>query len=146
MWARDYSLWPLLLPTAGTATPEATCAGGAVDPTHRPRFRSTCADRSWHGTHPARHTLVRCDETPLWRRCRDARPYAVARRSGKMLSADQLMAIAAVMRLFVEDDLVNGVSSERTIACDACGAMRPAPGFIRYEQRQLCNSCATAYE
>ncbi|MBI2760738.1 MAG: hypothetical protein HYX51_04855 [Chloroflexi bacterium] len=56
------------------------------------------------------------------------------------------MAIAAVMRLFVEDDLVNGVSAERTMSCDACGAMRPAPGFIRYEQRQLCNPCATAYE
>jgi hypothetical protein len=117
-----------------------------VEPTHRPRFRSTCADRSWLASRPGRHATVQCNETPLWRPCRDARPYLVPRRGEKALSADQLMAIAAVMRLFVEDDLVNGVSAERTIVCDACGAMRPAPGFIRYEQRQLCNPCATAYE
>src|SRR5215216_1513184 len=101
MWARDYSLWPSLLPAAGTATPEATCAGGAVEPTHRPRFRSSCADRSWLGLHPGRHAPARSVETPLWRPCRDARPYRVTRRSGKVLSADQLMAIAAVMRLFI---------------------------------------------
>lgn len=65
---------------------------------------------------------------------------------GRWLTPEQVRAVAAVMHLFVEDDLANGVSPSRGLWCDACERVRPAPGFIRYEQRQVCNACATEYE
>lgn len=55
-------------------------------------------------------------------------------------------AIAALMRLFVEDDLASGVLPDATRACDACGQQRPAAGFVQYDGRMVCNACATAYE
>ncbi len=65
---------------------------------------------------------------------------------GRWLTPEQVRAVAAVMHLFVEDDLANGVSPSHGLWCDACERVRPAPGFIRYEQRQVCNTCATEYE
>jgi hypothetical protein len=62
------------------------------------------------------------------------------------LTPHQVEAIVAVMRLFVDDDLANGVAPLATRACDACRQQRPAPGFVRYEDRALCNLCATEYE
>ena len=62
------------------------------------------------------------------------------------LTPGQLAAIRTVMRLFVDDDLADGVSPHRQMYCHACRAARPMPGFIRYEPYRLCNPCATEYE
>jgi hypothetical protein len=62
------------------------------------------------------------------------------------LSAGRIAAIAAVMKLLVEDDLAHGVSPEESLPCAACRWTRPAPGFIMYGDRRLCNDCATEYE
>jgi hypothetical protein len=70
----------------------------------------------------------------------------VAPLPNRDLTPRQVEAIAAVMRLFVDDDLANGVSPERMRPCDACGQERPAPGFVRYDGGELCNPCATEYE
>jgi hypothetical protein len=69
------------------------------------------------------------------------RPHAT-----RVLSRRQVEAIGAIMRLFVEDDLANGVSDARRLYCGACARSRPAPGFVRYSGADLCNPCATAYE
>src|SRR5215207_1327689 len=61
-------------------------------------------------------------------------------------SAQQIAAIHAVMRLFIEDDLANGTTADAMRPCDRCRLERPAAGFIRYGDRQVCNGCATAYE
>jgi hypothetical protein len=55
------------------------------------------------------------------------------------LMPHQIEAIAAVMQLFVDDDIANGVSPKATRVCDACGQQRPSPGFVRYDERELCN-------
>ena len=65
---------------------------------------------------------------------------------GRTLSPGQVEAIVSLMRLFVEDDLANGVSPSRAMYCSACERICPAPGFVRYEQRELCNPCAIDYE
>ena len=74
-----------------------------------------------------------------------------ARRSnlagvGRALTAEQISAVRAIMRLFVEDDLAKGVSPGRRMRCIACADWRSAPGFIRYEQLDFCNDCAGAFE
>jgi hypothetical protein len=63
-----------------------------------------------------------------------------------VLSAGRIAAIAAVMHLLVEDDLAHGVSPQALMSCSACRWSRPAPGFIMYGDRRLCNACATEYE
>ena len=50
------------------------------------------------------------------------------------------------MRLFVDDDLANGVSPTKKLYCDACQGAQPAPGFIQYDRHLLCNRCAIEYE
>ncbi len=50
------------------------------------------------------------------------------------------------MRLFVEDDLANGISPRASQRCDICESPRPMAGFIRYDGRLACNDCATDYE
>jgi len=81
--------------------------------------------------------------------CR-VRPRATTRVRPRVaehdLSPDQLSAIGRVMRLFIADDLANGLSPLAERPCDACGQERPAPGFVQYDELQLCNPCATAYE
>ena len=74
-----------------------------------------------------------------------------ARRSnlavvGRVLTAEQVSAVRAIMRLFVEDDLAKGVSPARRMRCVACADWRSAPGFIRYERLDFCNDCASAFE
>ena len=73
-------------------------------------------------------------------------PLPVRVSTGRSLSGNQLAAIRAVMRLFVEDDLAQGVSPRDRIECVACAAVRPAPGFVTYDGSTVCNACATAYE
>ena len=65
---------------------------------------------------------------------------------GRTLSPGQVEAIVSLMRLFVEDDLANGVPPTRMMRCAACRLSCPAPGFIRYDGHELCNPCATDYE
>lgn len=62
------------------------------------------------------------------------------------LSHNQVAAIRAAMRLFIEDDLDNGVSPAARQYCDACERHRPAAGFLGYGRHQLCNPCASEYE
>ncbi|HZU77271.1 MAG TPA: hypothetical protein VFA70_10940 [Dehalococcoidia bacterium] len=63
-----------------------------------------------------------------------------------MLSAAQIEAIRAAMRLFVEDDLARGMVRQSRLYCDACEQARPAAGFIHYGRYALCNACAIEYE
>ena len=67
-------------------------------------------------------------------------------REPRTLTAQQTAAIRAVMRLFVDDDIAKGVSHDQRLHCDACERARPAPGYIRYDGRVFCNSCAIEYE
>ena len=62
------------------------------------------------------------------------------------LTSDQLTAIHAAMRRFLEDDLARGVLPEHRVACDACRRSRPLPGAIQYDRSMLCNACAIEYE
>ncbi len=109
--------------------------------------RRTCRD-----PRPKRRIAVAGEPPPGWRRPARSKGRREAPRPpapapvGRWLTPEQVRAVAAVMRLFVEDDLANGVSPSRGLWCDACERVRPAPGFIRYEQRQVCNPCATEYE
>lgn len=66
--------------------------------------------------------------------------------AGLPLTSEQVEAIAAVMRLFIEDDLANGVSPSFTMRCAACARVLPVPGFVRYGPMDVCNRCATDYE
>ncbi|MFN0143832.1 MAG: hypothetical protein ACKVP6_10370 [Mycobacterium sp.] len=77
---------------------------------------------------------------PIGRRTRSTPP------TGRDLSAEQITAIQAVMRLFIEDDLANGVLSRKRMFCDACQQPRPALGFIQYDRHLVCNECAVEYE
>lgn len=70
----------------------------------------------------------------------------VAAPAERTLSAEQVAAIRAVMRLFVEDDLANGVAPNKRMLCDACQTAQPSLGFIEYDRHLLCNGCATEYE
>ncbi len=76
----------------------------------------------------------------IGRRMRTAAP------SGRNLTPEQIAAIRAVMRLFVEDDIANGVPLERRMYCDACQKPQSALGFIQYDRHLLCNPCAVEYE
>jgi hypothetical protein len=76
----------------------------------------------------------------IGRRTRTA-PQAV-----RTLAPEQVAAIQAVMRLFVEDDLANGVSAQKKMYCDACQRPQPALGFIQYDRHLMCNTCAIEYE
>lgn len=78
---------------------------------------------------------------------RDARaPIATIERPARSLTSGQIEAVRAVMHLFVEDDIANGVSLDRRLFCDACQTTRPMAGFIRYERHAFCNDCAVEYE
>lgn len=64
----------------------------------------------------------------------------------RQLSERQIEAIHTVMQLFVEDDLANGMAGDAERDCRGCGRVRPAAGFIRYGDADVCNTCATNYE
>jgi hypothetical protein len=76
----------------------------------------------------------------IGRRTRAAPP------AGRVLTPEQVAAIRSVMRLFVEDDLANGVSASKRMYCDACQQPQQALGFIQYDRHLLCNACAVEYE
>jgi hypothetical protein len=69
-----------------------------------------------------------------------------AAQDGRTLTPEQVAAIQAVMRLFVEDDLANGVAAQKRMYCDACQQAQPALGFIQYDRHLMCNTCAIEYE
>ena len=50
------------------------------------------------------------------------------------------------MRVFVEDDLANGISPRKQMVCDACHDLRPLPGAMQYDRYLVCNECAIDYE
>jgi hypothetical protein len=82
-------------------------------------------------------------------RRRQARPVAAESCDAaqiRTLTPCQADAIRAVMRLFVDDDLSNGIGPAAGMHCAACGAERPAPGFMRYGTHEICNACAIEYE
>jgi hypothetical protein len=62
------------------------------------------------------------------------------------LTQKQVAAIRSVMRLFVEEDLGNGIQPDERTFCDACQEVRPLAGTIPYGRYLLCNACATEYE
>jgi hypothetical protein len=64
----------------------------------------------------------------------------------RTLTQNQLAGIRIVMQTFVTDDLSRGVSPVTRMYCDGCRGQRPKPGFLAYEEYQLCNVCATNYE
>lgn len=66
-------------------------------------------------------------------------------RVRRALTAAQVRAIRAVMRLLVEDDLARGVSKPKCW-CARCATLRPAPGAVAYDGVTLCNACATRFE
>ncbi|MER3419032.1 MAG: hypothetical protein C4290_00230 [Chloroflexota bacterium] len=76
------------------------------------------------------------------RRTRTGRRHPTRRQ----VTSRQRAAVQAVMRLFVEEDLAQGVSPHQLLDCAACRRPRPMPGFIRYGRHLLCNECATEYE
>lgn len=65
---------------------------------------------------------------------------------GRRLSDEQRAAIRAVMQIFVEDDLAGGMRDDERLPCDACHLDQAAPGFIKYDDLAMCNSCAIDYE
>ena len=81
---------------------------------------------------------------PLQRR-RSMQTKASHRRE-RALTPRQVHAIREVMRIFVEDDLANGVPPGKRLFCHACEASRPAAGFIKYGRLAFCNACAVEYE
>ena len=64
----------------------------------------------------------------------------------RTITPEQVEAVRAVMRLFIEDDLKNGVAADRRMYCDGCEQPRSMAGFIQYDRHALCNDCATEYE
>jgi hypothetical protein len=64
----------------------------------------------------------------------------------RSLTASQINAIRAAMKLFVEDDLARGVLGSGRIYCDGCERPRPSAGVITYGRYVLCNNCAIEYE
>ena len=74
------------------------------------------------------------------------RSVHAAQHDMRTLTSDQLGAVRAIMRRFVDDDLANDVTAAVRMFCDACQESRPAPGFIRYDRHLLCNICATEFE
>lgn len=77
---------------------------------------------------------------------RGPRPMPTRPPAARPLSAAQVGAIRAAMRVFVEDDLARGADEQRRSYCDGCERARPAAGFIQYDKHALCNGCATEYE
>jgi hypothetical protein len=65
---------------------------------------------------------------------------------GRALTPAQVEAIRAVMRLFVDDDMANGVDVRSTLFCHRCQATRRAIGSVRYDRFTFCNDCSTEYE
>ncbi len=73
----------------------------------------------------------------------DGSPALAGRRT---LTAGQVVAIRAVMQLFVDEDIAKGITPDQQLDCDACDQPRPAAGYIRYGERSFCNRCALEYE
>lgn len=96
--------------------------------------------------------MIRSDRKHLIGRgapCTAGRNYRAMRPACPIrprLTEGQLAAIRAVMWLFVEDDLANGVAADALRPCAGCRQEQPVAGFIRYGDRTVCNACATAYE
>ncbi len=67
-------------------------------------------------------------------------------RSVRALSPQQLAAIHAVMRIFVEDDRERGVTADEMVDCAGCRRPRAAAGAINYGDITLCHHCALSYE
>lgn len=84
---------------------------------------------------PVRRRLQRRPPSPEARDCRE-----------RTLTPSQVRAIRAVMRIFVDDDLANGVPPGKQLYCRACEQYRPAAGFIQYGRLTFCNDCAIDYE
>lgn len=82
-------------------------------------------------------------ETP--RRTPQSQPRAVT-QVGRALTPNQIEAIRAVMRTFIEDDTARGIDPRCTLVCQRCAAPRRAIGSIRYERFTLCNDCSVEYE
>lgn len=66
--------------------------------------------------------------------------------TGRELSAAQVEAAAAIMRLFVDDDLERGIRPEQVGWCHACQTWQPLAGAIPYDEVVFCNACAATYE
>ncbi|TAK29911.1 MAG: hypothetical protein EPO21_20345 [Chloroflexota bacterium] len=62
------------------------------------------------------------------------------------VSVAQAEAIREIMRIIVDDDLAKGISPGDSAVCDHCRQIKPAPGFIMYDQYKLCNDCSCEYE
>jgi hypothetical protein len=62
------------------------------------------------------------------------------------LTLARARAIRAAMRSFLDDAVSDGESLPPPRWCDRCRDLRPAAGWISYQQTDLCNRCATAYE
>lgn len=71
---------------------------------------------------------------------------ATAEFHSRAVSAAQLRAVYAAMRIVLEDDLERGIGADAAIHCLGCRRDRPAPGSVRYDGRLLCNGCATDFE
>jgi hypothetical protein len=65
---------------------------------------------------------------------------------GRALTPNQIEAIRAVMRLFVDDDLSRGLDPRSTLFCDRCEDQRAAAGSVRYGRLTFCNECSTEFE
>ena len=73
-------------------------------------------------------------------------PHAAVVTVGRSLTPQQIEAIRAVMRLFIDDDLSRGVDPRLTLTCDRCGVPRQAIGSVRYERATLCHECCVEFE
>jgi hypothetical protein len=65
---------------------------------------------------------------------------------GRALTPNQIDAIRAVMRLFIDDDLGRGLDPHTTLYCDRCESAQPAAGSVRYGRFTFCNGCSTEFE
>src|SRR5579885_3057821 len=65
---------------------------------------------------------------------------------GRALTPNQVEAIRAIMRLFVDDDLGRGLDPRARLHCDRCESPQPAAGSVRYGRFTFCNACSTEFE
>lgn len=105
-----------------------------------------CSDRRRVRVWPAQEMPAAARAARPWRPRAGAGGHRAPVRVGGALTGQQVAAIAAIVRLFVADDLANGVSPSRALYCGACRRNCPAPGFVRYGGHEVCNPCAIDFE
>jgi hypothetical protein len=133
----------------------ALCVEEAVTMTRRPGSRSVTVERprqkGWWGEPEADQLIEALESEPPAAREPSRRPVPsrIAHSItpvGRSLTPGQIEAIRVVMRLFVDDDLANGVDPRSTLLCNRCTTGRRAVGSVRYDRFVFCHECSVEFE